>query len=200
MHKKQNSTRQIISKEQLQSFTNNVFAVAITLLVLDFTVPAIQESNKALETFLTGLWPQFLGYTISFFIIASFFLSLHSYLNDLKYVNSRIFWITMLKFFFIVLIPFSTLVLTEYGHLQIANIFFDLNILVIGLLFYISRDLIKEGMIEVTDPKVLSYRKWKDLLIPVCAVLAIILTFIIPQQSQYAFLILLIPSIIRLRT
>ncbi|MGZ7209281.1 MAG: hypothetical protein ACXVHV_05355, partial [Methanobacterium sp.] len=100
----------------------------------------------------------------------------------------------------IVLIPFSTLVLTEYGHLQIANIFFDLNILVIGLLFYISRDLIKEGMIEVTDPKVLSYRKWKDLLIPVCAVLAIILTFIIPQQSQYAFLILLIPSIIRLRT
>ncbi|MGZ7120105.1 MAG: TMEM175 family protein, partial [Methanobacterium sp.] len=108
--------RNIISKEQLQSFSNNVFAVAITLLVLNFTVPALQQSNTALETFFLGLWPQFLGYTISFFIIASLFISLHDYLNHLKYVNSMIFWTTMLKFFFIVLIPFSTLVMTEYGH------------------------------------------------------------------------------------
>jgi uncharacterized membrane protein len=199
MDTKEHEEAQILSREQLQSFTNNVFAVAITLLVLNFTVPALQESNKALETFFIGLWPQFLGYTISFFIIASFFLSLHNYLNHLKYVNSRIFWTTMLKFFFIVLIPFSTLLLTEYGHLQIANIFFDLNILIIRLLFYINRDFMKEGMIEDADTKVESYRKWKDLLIPLCALLAIILTFIIPQQSQFAFLILFIPPLIQLR-
>ncbi|MGZ7159354.1 MAG: TMEM175 family protein, partial [Methanobacterium sp.] len=181
--------RDIISKDQLQSFSNNVFAVAITLLVLNFTVPALQQSNTALETFFMGLWPQFLGYTISFFIIASLFISLHEYLNHLKYVNSKIFWITMFKFFFIVLIPFSTLVMTEYGHLQIANAFFDINILIIGLLFYTNRHLMKDGLIEDDDPKEASYRKWKDLMIPICALLALILTFIIPKQSQYAFLL-----------
>jgi hypothetical protein len=57
----------------------------------------------------------------------------------------------------------------------------------------------KEGMVEDADPKVESYRKWKDLLIPLCALLAIILTFIIPHQSQFAFLILFIPPLIQLR-
>src|SRR5665648_13386 len=135
MDKNEHNEEYVLNKEQLQSFTNNVFAVAITLLVLNFTVPALKESNIVLIDFLMGLWPKFLGYTISFFIIASFFLNLHGYFNHIKYVNSRIFWTTMLQFFFIVLIPFSTLVMTEYGHLQIANIFFDINILIIGLLF-----------------------------------------------------------------
>lgn len=188
-----------LSKDQLQSFTNNVFAVAITLLVLNFTVPALQESNIALIDFLSGLWPQFLGYTISFFIIASFFLSLHDYLTQLKYINRRIFWTTMFKFFFIVLVPFSTLLMTEYGHLQIANIFFDLNILLIGLLFYIDNNLIIEGKTIDTDPKKASFRKWKDFLIPISAILAIIITFISPKHSQYAFLILLLPLLIRLK-
>lgn len=188
-----------LSKDQLQSFTNNVFAVAITLLVLNFTVPALQESNIALIDFLSGLWPQFLGYIISFFIIAAFFLSLHDYLTQLKYINRRIFWTTMFKFFFIVLVPFSTLLMTEYGHLQIANIFFDLNILLIGLLFYIDSHLIKEEKNIDADLKKASYRKWKDLLIPISAILAIAITFISPKHSQYAFLILLLPLVIRLK-
>ncbi len=190
--------RHIISKEQLQSFSNNVFAVAITLLVLNFTVPALQETNTALETFLMGLWPQFLGYIISFFIIASFFIGLHDYLDHVKNVDIRIFWITMLKFFFIVLIPFSTLVMTEYGHLQIANAFFDVNILIIGLLFYSDIYYMKSNLKE-EDPQEARYKKWKDLMIPLCAVLALILTFIIPKQSQYTFLLLLIPLFIRLK-
>lgn len=188
-----------LSKDQLQSFTNNVFAVAITLLVLNFTVPALQESNIALIDFLSGLWPQFLSYTISFFIIAAFFLSLHDYLTQLKNINRRIFWTTMLKFFFIVLIPFSTLLMTEYGHLQIANIFFDLNILLIGLLFYVDNHMIKEETTENVDPKKATYRKWKDFLIPISAILAIVITFISPKYSQYAFLILLLPLVIRLK-
>ncbi len=187
-----------LSKDQLQSFTNNVFAVAITLLVLNFTVPALQESNIALIDFLSGLWPQFLGYIISFFIIASFFVSLHDFLNRLNYINSRIFWVTMIKFFFIVLVPFSTLLMTEYGHLQIANLFFDINILVIGFLFIIDSYFVEEGMIKDGQTKI-SKRIWRESLIPVSAMLAIILTFISPKNSQYAFLILLLPLITRLK-
>ncbi|MBI5680084.1 MAG: DUF1211 domain-containing protein [Methanobacterium sp.] len=188
-----------ISKEQLTSFTNNVFAVAITLLVLNFTVPALKETNIVLIDFLMSLWPQFLGYTISFFIIASFFLNLHDYFNHLKYVNARIFWTTMLKFFFIVLIPFSTLVMTEYGSLQIANVFFDINILIIGLLFYVNRDLLAKDMSEDVNLKEERYRKWRDLLIPLSAAIAIGISFISPHHSQYVFLILFIPLIIRLK-
>ncbi|HML05993.1 MAG TPA: TMEM175 family protein [Methanobacterium sp.] len=184
-----------INKEQLQSFSNNVFAVAITLLVLNFTVPALQESNKVLIDFLMGLWPQFLGYTISFFIIASFFLNLHGYLKNIKYVNTQIFWTTMLQFFFIVLIPFSTLVMTEYGQLQIANVFFDINILIIGLLFYINRYMWTDGLINDNSRE--NYKKWRDLLIPLCAAIAILISFISPHHSQYAFLILFIPLLIK---
>lgn len=188
-----------ISKEQLTSFTNNVFAVAITLLVLNFTVPTLKETNIVLIDFLMGLWPQFLGYTISFFIIASFFLNLHDYFNHIKYVNARIFWTTMLQFFFIVLIPFSTLVMTEYGSLQIANVFFDINILIIGLLFYINRDLKEKDMVKAVSLKEERYRKWRDLLIPLSAAIAIGVSFISPHHSQYVFLILFIPLIIRLK-
>lgn len=194
-----NEQAQILSKEQLQSFTNNVFAVAITLLVLNFTVPALQESNRALENFFIGLWPQFLGYTISFFVISSFFLSLHAYFKHIKYITKYIFWITMLQFFFIVLIPFSTLMMTEYGHLQIANIFFDVNILIIGLLFFINRNLIKKGMSKDIDLKESNYEKRKDLLISFCALTAILLTFINPQNSQFAFLLLFLSPIMKLR-
>ena len=101
----------------------------------------------------------------------------------------------MLQFFFIVLIPFSTLVMTEYGSLQIANVFFDLNILIIGLLFYMNRYLLTDGLINDNSQE--NYEKWRDLLIPLCAAIAILISFISPKHSQYAFLILFLPLLIR---
>jgi uncharacterized membrane protein len=86
--------------------------------------------------------------------------------------------------------------MTEYGSLQIANVFFDLNILIIGLLFYINRYLLTDELImDVSSQE--SYKKWKDLLIPICAAIAILISFISPHHSQYAFLILLLPLLIR---
>jgi uncharacterized membrane protein len=93
-----------LPKSRLDAFADGVFAIVITLLVLDLPIP---ESSKDI-TALMPLWPDFLAYLISFAFIGSFWLA-HSSITQLtKQETTRSYRFTLLMLFFVSLLPFTT--------------------------------------------------------------------------------------------
>ena len=91
------------SPARLEAISDGVIAVAITIMVLALTPP-----REATPAALMALWPQFTGYVVSFFFVATYWVN-HRYLfRHLRRVDEAVLWTNMALLFLISLIPFST--------------------------------------------------------------------------------------------
>ena len=76
----------LFSADRLKAIADGVFAVAMTLLVLELVVPEIKEiSNKELARILFSMWPKFLAYVLSFPIAGIYWLIHHNIFNSIRY-------------------------------------------------------------------------------------------------------------------
>lgn len=120
--------------ERLVFFSDAVIAIAITLLALEIRLPAVEGelSNAALWQSLLALFPSYLGYVISFWVIGSFWLSHHRRFRFIVRYDRNLLLLNLLLLMLIAFIPFPTSVLSEYGN-QTATIFYALTMTVTGL-------------------------------------------------------------------
>jgi uncharacterized membrane protein len=100
-----------VSTSRLGAFSDGVFAVAITLLVLQFTVPQAQ-SGQLLGSLL-GQWPQLVTYTASFLTVGVLWVNHHAIFNGLRKVDRTIQFINLVLLLTVVLVPYPTQLL---GH------------------------------------------------------------------------------------
>jgi uncharacterized membrane protein len=112
--------------DRTNGFSDAVFAVAITLLILTITVPVVSDISQ-LPSELEALWPKFVGFVISFAIIGAFWLSHHVIFACLSRLKPGLIWLNLLFLMFIVLLPFTTDLMSEYGESLVAMAFYDLN-------------------------------------------------------------------------
>ena len=182
----------MLSTKRIQALTDGVFAIAMTLLVLNFEVPTIPEGSavQMLPKLVLGLWPKFFNYVLSFILLAIFWIAHHRQFHFIKFIDQKLLWINILGLMFIVLIPFSTSLIAEYGDVQIAALVFECNLLVIGWLFYrqwsyatgkhhlIDRDLSAQTILS---------NKRRNLIVPAISLVAIGLSFLTPQWSEVAY-------------
>jgi uncharacterized membrane protein len=112
---------------RIVAFSDGVFSIAITLLVLSLTIePGIPKDHLAHE-----LWEQheaLLAYAISFAVIARFWLVHHSFFSEVKAFDTRLIGLNMLYLGFLVLIPFSSQVLGDYGGQLPAVVVYSANL------------------------------------------------------------------------
>jgi len=99
-----------LPKNRLDAFADGVFAIVITLLVLDLPIPEASEDITA----LMPLWPDFLAYLISFAFIGSFWLAHSSITHLTKQETPRSYRFTLLMLFFVTLLPFTTKFMATY--------------------------------------------------------------------------------------
>jgi uncharacterized membrane protein len=100
-----------MSTSRLGAFSDGVFAVAITLLVLQFTVPQVQSGQ--LLTALLGQWPQLVTYSASFLTVGVLWVNHHAIFNGLRRVDRTIQFINVVLLLLVVLVPYPTQLL---GH------------------------------------------------------------------------------------
>ena len=112
-----------MSKSRLESFSDGVFAVAITLLALDLSV----DGHEKLLPQFADLWPAVVAYLISFFTIGIIWVNHHRILNDVQVVTRSLLFINLILLAVTVAIPFATATLADYltdggqsGHLAAA--------------------------------------------------------------------------------
>jgi uncharacterized membrane protein len=108
--------------ERLLGITDDVFAFAITLLVLDLVTPFVlgPATNSSLAAAIADEGWAFLGFFVSFWVIGMNWLGHHRTFRYIKSCDMRLLWMNLLFLFFIVLMPFVTRVLDSYESLSLA--------------------------------------------------------------------------------
>ena len=121
------------------ALSDGVFAIAITLLVLEIRFPEIPESEID-ALFLSGLGtiiPNLIGFALSFFIIASYWFSYHRILHFVGEADRTLAMLNIVFLFFIAFIPFPTALIGLYGaHMSIV-IFYAVSILLSSIVLFL---------------------------------------------------------------
>ena len=127
-----------ISKGRIETLTDGIFAIVMTILVLELVLPHIPQSEvyKELPKHLLELWPVFLSDVTSFIILGFFWMSHDKQFHYIKRVNGTLLWISIFYLMFIALIPFSTILIGEYGDQQISVLIYGVNLTIASSLNY----------------------------------------------------------------
>lgn len=126
--------------ERLAALSDGIFAVAMTLLVLDLRVPAMDavHSEHGLWHALAALSPQIVMYMMSFMSLGIFWVGQQTQLNYLARSNRSLTWIHIVFFFAVTIMPFSTRLLAEFPAYRIALLAYWINLLLFGITLYFS--------------------------------------------------------------
>src|SRR5919202_4451794 len=108
--------------DRIVFFSDAVFAIAITLLVLNIQVPEIPQGLVAeeLPSRLLDLWPKYLSYVISFLVILSYWMAHHSVFSAIRGYDRGLIWLNSLFLMCVAFLPFPTALLGNYGDQQLV--------------------------------------------------------------------------------
>ena len=199
---KHKASRLTFQFERLSTFSDGVFAIAITLLIIEIKVPVLREAtNEALIDSLSEMSLKFLGFLISFAIVGHYWSVHHRIFGYIERYNTVFVWINLAFLCSVVLLPFSSGLIGEYSsdlHLYVPYAVYVVNICLAGFMncwlwLYISNP--KKQFLTHTISK--ARRKlglYRSLVIPIVFIISLIVFFINPVVSR--FIPLLIPVIL----
>lgn len=126
-----------LTKTRIEALADGIFAVAMTLLILDIKVPIVDHSVAIeLPRKLLELWPKCLSYVISFIMLGIYWVGHHNQFHLIRRTDRALLWINILFLMTISFIPFATALLSKYLTQRIAVIIYGLNLIVVGLMLY----------------------------------------------------------------
>jgi uncharacterized membrane protein len=139
------------SVERLAALSDGLFAVAMTLLVLDLKIPVGQAitTDGALLAALRELAPRLVIYLMSFLTLGIFWVGQQTQLSHVVRSDRHLTWIHLAFLFTISLMPFSTALMAEFITLRTALLLYWVNILAFGALLLASWRYAKHaGLVE----------------------------------------------------
>ena len=102
-----------MSPTRLEAFSDGVFAIAITLLVLDIHVPDPTET-ASLAAALGDQWPSYVAYAVSFLTIGIIWINHHAMIRRLAAVDHGLLTLNLLLLLLVALLPFTTALMAAY--------------------------------------------------------------------------------------
>ena len=128
------------SLERLAALSDGIFAVAMTLLVLDLHVPAHEliHSQGELWHALAAAAPQLISYLLSFMTLGIFWNGQQAQLNAFTRSDRHLSWIHLGFLFLVSVMPFSTRLLAEFISYRTVLIAYWVNILLLGVVLFVS--------------------------------------------------------------
>lgn len=122
-------------KSRVINFSDAVFSIAMTLLVLEVAVPSFSEiRSQNLGQVLTNRIPDFIGLFVSFLVSGLYWVAHLRIMRYVSAVNGRLLWINIFLLLSIVLLPFSTALFVNGFDYAGPFMFYCLNLAVIGIL------------------------------------------------------------------
>jgi TMEM175 potassium channel family protein len=106
--------RGAMSGRRLEAFSDGVFAIAITLLVLDLVVPDPGEEGARLGARLAHQWPSYVAYVVSFLVIGIIWVNHHTVFNRVRLVDRPVLFANLALLLVVSVIPFPTRLIAEY--------------------------------------------------------------------------------------
>jgi uncharacterized membrane protein len=185
------------SPERLRTLADGVFAIVMTLLVLELGVEEIAKTsaNKELIHGLLEMWPKFLIYGLSFLILGIFWVIHHVLFDFIKRNDTPLIWLNILFLMFVALIPFSTSLFGKFGAKQITALIYGVNMLLLfnsgwAIWAYATG---KHRLVDSDlDPDLIKGGSLMGLVYTLIIIPAIVMSFIKPIVSFYIYIFIVI--------
>jgi len=169
----------------VEALTDGIFAVAMTLLILDIKVPLVAHPAD-LPPELLALWPRFVSYAVSFVMLGIYWVGHHNQFHLIRRTDRALLWINIVFMMTICVVPFSTALLSAYTMLPIALAVYGVNLVAIGLILYGHWAYATHGhrlVDQDLDPKVIRFASRRILIGPIVFAAASILSLVSPVVS-----------------
>jgi uncharacterized membrane protein len=191
-------------RDRIVNLTDGVFAIAITLLVLDLKVPNIPESLVAAELpgELLALWPKYLSYLLSFVVISIFWTIHHSIFRNIRSYDRGLLWLNFLFLMLVAFVPFPTSLLGEYGSHQLPVALYAGTLatgrLVLTAIYWYTT-VQNRLMYRNEDPQTVRFFLIRGLTIPVIFLLSIGVSFFSVSAAIWSWVVLMVVDAVILR-
>jgi uncharacterized membrane protein len=178
---------------RLEAFSDGVLAIVITLLVLEIKVPhlaAPADGREALAA-LAALGPKFLGYLLSFFFIAVFWVNHHRFFRLVQRVDNGLLWLNILLLLALSFVPFPTGMIGEYPSNPVSLALFAVVLMLAGIAFNLmwrqarARQLFHAGV----APALVDSAATRGLVGPAAYGLAALAAFMLPAAAWAIFIV-----------
>jgi uncharacterized membrane protein len=136
-------------KNRLEAFSDGIFAIAITLLVLEITVPAVKGEHLLGELFRE--WPVYLAYFVSFMTIGAVWMEHSALVDALDHIDGVFMRLNLVLLLFCAFLPFPTRIMSEFaGDVpgeRVAVVFYGVVLLMMTvMLLVMGRHAENEGL------------------------------------------------------
>lgn len=192
--------------ERLILFSDAVFAIAITLLVIEIKVPEIEKaliSDEAIGKSLAHLIPRFVGFLISFMIIGLYWTVHHKVFVFVDNYTNKLLWLNLFFLFSIALMPFSSGLYGEYANhidLLFPYGFYVFNICLTGFFNFLIWRYISNPKNGISEQPISNARRgygnFRTLVVPFAFLLSFLVSVFNPVIGRY--MPMLIPVMMRL--
>jgi uncharacterized membrane protein len=185
-----------IEFSRIVAFSDGVFAIAITLLVLSLNVPEHLHG----ESLGSALWDQrqdLFAYAISFAVIGRFWVIHHRFFADVVGFDGRLLALNILYLAWIVLIPFSSEVLGDHGGEADAVVLYAVNLAVVAVLGWLMAfDAHRSGLAEIGSREEREFRV-RAFFVAIVFLVSVPLAFVSPPLAPLLWLILFLDPLRR---
>jgi len=185
--------KETFEKGRIINFSDAVFSIALTLLVLEITIPGLNE----VETYgtlgtLKRLIPSFIGFFVSFLVTSLYWIAHLRLMKFVKEFENSLLWMNIWLLLFVVLLPFSTAFYVKDFLFNGPFVFYSLNLFFIGffnVLMILNVIKKNKNMGERTIAN-LNLLKWKAVTAMLVWLLAGLLSFVIPFIAKFIFMLI----------
>ena len=180
-----------IGTQRVETLTDGVFAIVMTLLALELSLPIISVKAVDLELIprLIELWPQFYSYILSFLLIGMLWNGHRVEFRYIKRSDGMLVMLTIIYLMFLTLLPFTTSLLGAYALNRLPLLIFGINFIAI-LCSRIAIWRYAVGEHRLVDPDLSPKLIRTNTLIPLLAIIVAILNSLIAFISPLAAIII----------
>lgn len=148
-----------IGTSRVETFSDGVIAIIITIMVLALKLPDVKKENTAweLKNYLSDILPYFSGYAFSFLMIGIFWTNHHHMFHLLEKTDEPLLWQNLFHLFWMSLIPFATAMIGANPHLPVSAALYGFVMLMATLSLAIMRSyVVRKKLVHTVQNKVLT--------------------------------------------
>ena len=179
--------------DRLGAFTDGVIVISMTLLVLDIQLPNSigNASDAELLLELGSIWPEYLGYLLSFLVIGNYWMLHTAKFRSLTKIDGPFVWLNIFFLLTIGFVPFVTSVISDNGGMVATSLYAAIMATASALLAWMGFHAERRGLV---DKPVAPGHRWRhiarSLMTTAVFLVSIIIAQFDPSLARYSWLLL----------
>ncbi|MES2372657.1 MAG: TMEM175 family protein [Bacteroidota bacterium] len=175
--------------ERMILFSDAVFAIAITLLIIEIKIPEIHEHETLLQALdNSGTLNSIISLVVSFAIIGQFWTNHHRLFGYVTNYDGGLLWVNLHMLFWVILMPFSTALSTHYGRSPAVWGLYCFNMFMIGISIYFLWRYITNPKRKLSwianDPVISKMARARSFAISCIFLLGTLLVIVFPDSEN----------------